>query len=72
MTYGRLYKKPLNRQETLQQLQKNAGSQFDPNLIDIFIKIVERLSPNSIDGSKELPADSAVLLPIGGGSSSQE
>ena len=42
MTQGRPYKKALSREETLQQLQKRAGSQFDPNLLDIFVKITER------------------------------
>jgi diguanylate cyclase (GGDEF)-like protein len=72
MTYGRLYKKPLSRQETLQQLQKNAGTQFDPNLIDIFIKIIEKPPANSIDGSKELPDESVAILPFDVGGSSQE
>ena len=72
MTYGRPYKKPLSRQKTLQQLQKSAGSQFDPHLIDIFIKIIERLAANNIDGSTELPDESVAILPFDAGGSSQE
>ena len=72
MTYGRPYKKPLSRRKTLQQLQKSAGSQFDPDLIDIFIKIIERLFPNDTDGSEEVPDESVAIPPFDAGGSSQE
>ena len=40
MSYGRPYKEVVIQQKALQELQKKAGSQFDPNLIDTFIKII--------------------------------
>jgi diguanylate cyclase (GGDEF)-like protein len=49
LTQGRPYKKALSRQETLPQLQKRAGSQFDPNLTGMFIKLIERLSLDSME-----------------------
>jgi response regulator RpfG family c-di-GMP phosphodiesterase len=40
MSYGRPYKEVVIQQKALQELQKKAGSQFDPNLIDTFIKTI--------------------------------
>jgi HD-GYP domain-containing protein (c-di-GMP phosphodiesterase class II) len=40
MIYGRPYKKVVIQQQALQELQKKAGSQFDPTLIDTFIKTI--------------------------------
>lgn len=42
MIFGRPYKKPITQQEALEELKKYAGSQFDPQLVNIFIKIVSR------------------------------
>ena len=39
MTYGRPYKDPITREQALFELQRQAGTQFDPNLVEIFIKI---------------------------------
>ena len=39
MTYGRPYKEPLNREQAFFELQRQAGTQFDPNIVDIFIKM---------------------------------
>jgi diguanylate cyclase (GGDEF)-like protein/PAS domain S-box-containing protein len=49
MTQGRPYKKALSQQKTLQKLQEMGGSQFDPNLIAMFIRLIERLSLGSIE-----------------------
>ena len=38
MTNGRPYKKPLTKKEALVELQKCAGQQFDPRLVDKFIE----------------------------------
>lgn len=37
MTYDRHYRKALNKDGAILELKKNAGSQFDPELIDLFI-----------------------------------
>ena len=39
ITYGRPYKKPMTREEALNEIKRCAGSQFDPELVDVFIDI---------------------------------
>jgi len=40
MTNGRIYKKPMNKKEVIAELKDCAGTQFDPDLIELFIKII--------------------------------
>lgn len=39
MTCGRPYKKPLSPQEALAELERCAGSQFDPSIVEAFLKL---------------------------------
>jgi len=39
MVNGRPYKDPMTPEEAFNELQKNAGTQFDPNLVKLFLKI---------------------------------
>ena len=40
MTTDRPYKRAMSREEAIKELKKNAGTQFDPKLVEIFIKEV--------------------------------
>jgi putative nucleotidyltransferase with HDIG domain len=42
MRYGRPYKKPLKREAIIAEFRKNAGTQFDPKLVDIFLALFEQ------------------------------
>jgi len=42
MQSKRTYKKVINRQEALEEIKKNAGSQFDPNLVTVFLGIISK------------------------------
>jgi HD-GYP domain-containing protein (c-di-GMP phosphodiesterase class II) len=39
MTHDRAYKKAVSRDAALNELKRCSGTQFDPNLIEIFINI---------------------------------
>ncbi len=45
MTHGRPYKEPIGQEESLRELKRKAGSQFDPTLVDLFVQIIS--SPSS-------------------------
>jgi HD-GYP domain-containing protein (c-di-GMP phosphodiesterase class II) len=40
MTNDRPYRKALSNQEAIEELKKNASTQFDPHLLDVFINEV--------------------------------
>jgi len=42
MTSHRAYRKNLDKEEALAQLRENSGSQFNPKVVDAFMKILER------------------------------
>lgn len=41
MTHSRAYKEPMSKKEAIKELKRCAGTQFDPNLVQKFIKIIE-------------------------------
>ncbi len=41
MINGRPYKEPLSKQEAAAELKRCAGTQFDPELVEIFLSIIE-------------------------------
>lgn len=44
MTRGRIYKKAISRQEALEELNRCAGSQFDPKLVKLFTDLVSEVN----------------------------
>jgi len=42
MTSDRPYRKALNREEAIEQLKKNIGTQFDPQVVQTFLKLLEQ------------------------------
>ncbi len=41
MTSGRAYKKPLSSYEAAAKIKRSAGTKFDPDLVDIFLSVLE-------------------------------
>jgi putative nucleotidyltransferase with HDIG domain len=42
MTANRSYRKSLTKEEAIQELHKNVGTQFDPEIVEVFTNVVER------------------------------
>lgn len=40
MTNDRVYRKAMNREEAILEIERNAGTQFDPEITSLFIKII--------------------------------
>lgn len=43
MTHDRCYKKAVSKEEAVNELKRCAGTQFDPNLVEIFISIIKNI-----------------------------
>ncbi len=39
MTTDRVYRKALSREKAWRELKKNAGSQFDPEVVKVFLEL---------------------------------
>lgn len=53
MTTDRVYRKRLTDREVITELQKNSGTQFDPKLVELFIRLLEegtfgKLGPDAV------------------------
>ncbi len=42
MTSDRPYRKALTLEDTLEELKRNKGTQFDPEIVDVFVKVIEK------------------------------
>jgi HD-GYP domain-containing protein (c-di-GMP phosphodiesterase class II) len=45
MTNDRPYRKAMTRQEALAEIERNAGTQFDPQSVEVFARVVSRMQP---------------------------
>lgn len=41
MTEDRAYRKAMSQEEAIEELKRNAGTQFDPQMVEIFLKVLE-------------------------------
>ena len=41
MTTDRPYRRALSRERAIQEITKNAGSQFDPEVVEVFLSAME-------------------------------
>jgi HD-GYP domain-containing protein (c-di-GMP phosphodiesterase class II) len=41
MTQDRVYHKAIAQKDALAEIQQNAGTQFDPNVVEVFLRIME-------------------------------
>jgi diguanylate cyclase (GGDEF)-like protein len=57
MSSARPYRPALSREDVLEELRKGAGSQFDPNLVEVFIEIVETGLPARVKISQEASSE---------------
>lgn len=54
MTTNRVYRKRLTDQEVITELRENSGTQFDPKLVELFLRLLEegklrQLRPDAVD-----------------------
>ena len=56
MSSARPYRPALSREDVLLELRKGAGSQFDPNLVEVFIGIVEAGLPEKAKTGQSSPS----------------
>jgi len=43
MTNSRPYNEPKTHQEAIEELKRCAGSQFDPQLVEVFLQLMEKI-----------------------------
>ncbi len=57
MVSDRSYREALSREQALQELEKNAGKQFDPTLVKAFVEFIKPQETVSSGADKETPSD---------------
>jgi HD-GYP domain-containing protein (c-di-GMP phosphodiesterase class II) len=56
MTSDRPYRKAVGRDEAVQEIVAHSGSQFDPVVVEAFLRVIDRF-PAEMGAKKELPAE---------------
>ncbi len=64
MTSDRPYRKALSHETAVAELRANAGSQFDPGIVKLFIRLLEWEGPESAFVASEVAAPSNVLARV--------
>jgi len=64
MTSDRPYRKAMPKASAIAELRRHAGSQFDPKLVDLFLRVLDRLEREGVatteqPGEKPLAAQRA-------------
>ncbi len=49
LTHGRPFSKPWPMDQAIEEIQKHRGTQFDPELTDVFLKLIDRLRKQHAD-----------------------
>ncbi len=60
MTSDRPYRKALTVKEALDELRRNKGTQFGPEVVDIFVKLAEKNSVAESTGSDSSRSQSRI------------
>lgn len=47
MTHDRPYRRAMSSQEAIKEINRSAGSQFDPHMVDNFMQVIEKYQNNS-------------------------
>ena len=48
MTSTRAYREKIDREKTIEEIKSNSGSQFDPKVVEAFLRVVDRLDNDEI------------------------
>jgi HD-GYP domain-containing protein (c-di-GMP phosphodiesterase class II) len=51
MTSGRVYQPAVSHEDAVRELRRDAGSHFDPELVDVFTQVMARLEGGSLIGA---------------------
>ncbi|MBU1727671.1 MAG: hypothetical protein KJ880_08585, partial [Candidatus Omnitrophica bacterium] len=44
MVYGRPYRERMNPNDAIREIKKKSGTQFDPKVVDAFLKIIKKIN----------------------------
>ena len=61
MTSVRPYREAFCEEEVIKQLKQNAGKQFDPRLVEVFIGVVKASIPEKVEAGQEPPSEQVNL-----------